>query len=291
MNNLISVCICTYKRPHLLKTLLKSLLNQQTDNVFVFDIIIVDNDNLRSAEAIVKNFQNQKKIDIVYSVEERKNIALARNKAVQIARGDLIAFIDDDEIPTRFWLLTLYKALLKFKADAVMGPVFPVYKVKPPKWVLRGNFHKRPTYKTGFFCDWTKGRTGNLLIKKSLFNNAGIYFNPKFGQGGEDQDLTRRMLEKGYKFIWCNEARIYEIIPPERWNLVYMLKKAFIRGKMSAQYPGPKIIKIIKSLIALIIYTLSLPFLIFIGYHTLISYMIKISDHLGRILAILKLVQ
>jgi len=176
----------------------------------------------------------------------------------------------------------------KYKADAVMGPVFPIYQVRPPKWVIEGKFFERPTYKTGPLKDWTKGRTGNLLIKKSLFDSTGIYFDSKFGKGGEDQDLTRRMMERGFIFIWCNEAVAHEIIPLDRWRLRNMIRKAFIRGKMSAQYPGSKFIMASKSIIAASAYSLSLPFLLLLGYAIFIDYLVKISDHSGRIMAIIQ---
>ena len=49
----ISVCVCTYKRPHLLKRLLKELLRQDTGGLFSYSIVVADNDEARSAEATV----------------------------------------------------------------------------------------------------------------------------------------------------------------------------------------------------------------------------------------------
>jgi succinoglycan biosynthesis protein ExoM len=287
----ISICICTYKRPNLIKDLLGSLYKQATENLFTFEIVVIDNDKLRTAERVVYNFKKEVNIDLIYDVEERQSIPLARNKAIEKAKGELIAFIDDDEIPRENWLLDLFKAMEIYKADAVLGPVFPLYQIKPPVWVIKGKFFQRPIYRTGTKIVWTMGRTGNLLIKKSLFELTGIYFDPKFSQGGEDQDLARRMLESGYRFVWCNEARAYEIIPPERWNLKYMFRKALIRGKMSALFPGSKLFAVIKSIIAIIVYCLSLPFLLFIGYHFFVEYLVKIGDHLGRTMAILDLIK
>jgi len=283
----ISVCICTYKRSHFLSPLIKSVDSQATEDLFTFDIIVVDNDWQRTAQKIVSLCKRECKTKITYAVEERQNISLARNKAIQYAKGDLIAFIDDDEIPDKFWLVTLYKAMGKYKADAVMGPVLPTYQVRPPKWVIEGKFFERPTYKTGPLKNWTKGRTGNLLIKKSLFDSTGIGFDSKFGKGGEDQDLTRRMMERGFIFIWCNEAIAHEIIPPAKWHIKNMIRKAFIRGKMSAQYPGSKFIMASKSISAISAYALSLPFLLILDYQLFIEYLVKIGDHSGRIIAII----
>ena len=107
----ICVCICTYKRPELLKRLLSKLEEQETEGLFDYSILIVDNDSSGSARQIVKSYARQSKISINYYVEPDQSIALARNKAVANAKGEFVAFIDDDEAPTRRWLLNLFKPM------------------------------------------------------------------------------------------------------------------------------------------------------------------------------------
>src|SRR5580700_7943958 len=97
----IAICICTYKRPVLLKRLLDDLGGQDTGGLFTYSIVVVDNDHLRSAEPVVSVFAAASAIPIRYCEEPRQNIALARNKAVENATGDFVAFIDDDEFPMK----------------------------------------------------------------------------------------------------------------------------------------------------------------------------------------------
>ena len=106
----ISVCVCTYKRAQFLKRLLEALSGQDTSGLFTYSIVVADNDHLRSAEAVVSDFATASTLPISYCVEPRQNIALARNKAIENAAGDFVAFIDDDEFPTARWLLTLFNA-------------------------------------------------------------------------------------------------------------------------------------------------------------------------------------
>ena len=47
----ISVCVCTYKRPLMLKRLLAELDRQQTGGLFTYSIVVADNDQARSAQA------------------------------------------------------------------------------------------------------------------------------------------------------------------------------------------------------------------------------------------------
>src|SRR5690349_10462023 len=104
----ISVCVCTYKRPYYLAFLLTRLAAQDTGGVFTYSIVVIDNDHTRSAEPVVAAFAHESRIDITYLVEPRQNIALARNMAVHNARGEFLAFIDDDEFPSQEWLRTLF---------------------------------------------------------------------------------------------------------------------------------------------------------------------------------------
>jgi succinoglycan biosynthesis protein ExoM len=165
----ISVCICTYRRPELLKRLLQKLEEQETDELFTFSIVVADNDAASSAEAIVAEFLATATIAVKYCVQPQQNISLTRNQAIENGTGDYIAFIDDDEFPIKRWLVTLFRALNEYKVDGVLGPVKRWFDETPPKWVIDGNFYERATYATGLVIDWRKGRTGNVLLKMELF--------------------------------------------------------------------------------------------------------------------------
>jgi succinoglycan biosynthesis protein ExoM len=283
--NHICVCVCTYKRPHLLKRLLEKLGNQDTNGEFTYSIVIADNDHLKSAEAVVQEFAANSAVHIKYCVEPRQNIALARNKAIENADGDYVAFLDDDEFPTKQWLLTLYRACREYDVDGVLGPVKPHFDVEPPRWVIEGKFYERPTYPTGFVIDWRKGRTGNVLLRKRVFRADVEPFRQEF-LTGEDQDFFRRMIEAGYSFIWCNEAVAYEVVPPLRWKRTFMLRRALLRGAISLVHPTTKVTEIVKSLIAVAVYVLLAPFTFLAGQHLFIKILIKLFDHIGRLLAV-----
>src|SRR6202022_4183548 len=95
----IAVCICTYKRPDYLKRLLKELIGQETGGLFTYSIVVVDNDRSESARAVVSDMAASSPIPVKYCMEPRQNIALARNRAIENAQGDFVAFIDDDDFP------------------------------------------------------------------------------------------------------------------------------------------------------------------------------------------------
>lgn len=281
----ITVCICTYKRPEFLKRLLNELKTQDTAELFTYSIMVVDNDCLESAKPEVMAFQTAPSVPIRYDVEPKQNIALARNRAVAGASGDYVVFIDDDEFPVRNWLLTLFRACCDYAVDGVLGPVKRHFDIQPPQWVLKGDFYDRATYPTGLVIDWRKGRTGNTLLKTDVLRGENQPFRPEFRQG-EDQDFFQRMIDKGYRFIWCDEAVAYEVVPPIRWKRSFMLRRALLRGAMEPKTAGFGPRAIFKSLVAVPLYTAFLPVAAVIGHHRFMAVLIRLFDHLGKLLAV-----
>jgi succinoglycan biosynthesis protein ExoM len=282
----ISVCVCTYKRPELLKRLLGGLEKQETGGLFTLSVVVVDNDREQSAETVVSEFADSSIVPVIYRVESRQNIALARNKAVENAEGDYVAFIDDDEFLTStFWLLTMFNAIQTSGADGAVGSVRPHFEEGTPRWVVEGRFYDRPTYKTGMVIDWRKGRTNNTLLKKEAVLSAGEPFRPEF-RTGEDQDLFRRLIEKGRVFIWCDGDMVYETVPPVRWSRTFMLRRALLRGQTSLRHPTFGAREVISSLIAVPAYTVALPFALAWGQGRFMLLLVKLCDHLGRLLAL-----
>ena len=87
MKPLIAICIATYHRPEQLTKTLKSL-PQYFPEPYEGEIRVVDNDENRSAEQVVRAFAAQSRIPTHYRVEPEQNIALARNRAIDMGEAD-----------------------------------------------------------------------------------------------------------------------------------------------------------------------------------------------------------
>lgn len=282
----ISVCVCTYQRPEMLANLLAHLGNQETGQLFSYSIVVSDNDHNQSGKHVVDRFRQTSGVGTEYSVEPTRNIALARNKALENATGSLIAWIDDDEFPGDRWLLNLYRALRQYQADGVLGPVRPSFEKDPPEWVIRGRFYEKGRHETGAVLKWQDTRTSNVLIRRAIITSRGDMFDPRFGRGGEDVDFFTRMIRKNHVFVWCNEAPVLETIPPERCRRLFMLKRALLRGRGSLQYSSFGWGYVLKSVLAVPGYALILPLAFLVGHHHFMDVLIRLSEHLGRLLAL-----
>lgn len=121
-----SVCIATFKRPELLRKLIKTLFEQEKIADIILEIIIVDNDVEKSAKEIVAEFSDTSSITISYYEQPIQNISLTRNISFDKSSGQYLAVIDDDETADKYWIRNLIDTVIRFNADAVFGYVIPV---------------------------------------------------------------------------------------------------------------------------------------------------------------------
>jgi glycosyltransferase involved in cell wall biosynthesis len=102
----ISFCIATYKRQELLA---KTLVSIQQQLVTDFEVIISDNDPEQSSKFIVENMQDQR---FHYSYNQ-ENLGMVKNfnQALQLARGEFVVMISDDDPPFNEDMLSILRAL------------------------------------------------------------------------------------------------------------------------------------------------------------------------------------
>ncbi len=227
---LISCCINTHKRPALLKKLLQSLDNQLLDPNWELEIIIVDNDTLEEGRPVVDEMVKTSTLNIKYYTQPIKNISITRNKGVEMAKGDLIMFIDDDGYADNRWIFEMANCLKKYNADGVFGTVYPYFDKGVPELFIKGKFFDRLIQNTGEPSKYK--RTTNCLIKKDVLNTISGPFDPKDGlTGGEDANLFEKIQRNGAKLVFCKEGVVYDHVPFNRANIKWLTQRKFRTGK------------------------------------------------------------
>lgn len=83
----ISICVCSYKRPDMLRKLLGELQGLETRDRFTFSVVISDNDPDESARQVVEDVSSDCPVRIDYVTEPRRSISFARNAALAKATG------------------------------------------------------------------------------------------------------------------------------------------------------------------------------------------------------------
>ena len=117
----ISVCIATYRRPRGLARLLASLARQKLPADVRLEILVVDNGGDADRSAAGPDHPHP----LRWFVEPVRNIALARNRALDAAQGRWLAFLDDDEQAEEGWLAAFLEAQERDPVDGWFGPVLP----------------------------------------------------------------------------------------------------------------------------------------------------------------------
>ncbi len=292
MKDHISVCIPTFHRNQMLEFLLRNLALQITDGLFDFSVVVVDNDAAGTARETIMRLKGELCLDIIYGIEPERTIPAVRNHALRLAKGNYIGIIDDDEFPPHNWLLIMYCAIKTFNVDGALGPVHPFFEQQPPAWLLKGGFCERPVHRTGTLLHWSQTRTGNVLLKRAVFDKHNLCFDVKFKTGGSDQAFFRKAMQLGCRFVAVEEAPVYEIVPPERWTKCYYLKRALVNGYNSYRYTLSNkryfsmILMPMKSTAALMVYTVAAPFSACLGTHVLMKCLEGGCYYLSRLLAI-----
>ena len=289
--SVVSVCVATYKRPHQLARLLKSFNELHVPVGTIVEIIVTDNDQACTGRETVGAYRECSSFPVIYSVEPVKNISLARNRSVSLATGDFIAFVDDDEEVTPHWLDKLMQAGHNFGADVVFGPVIYQLPSHAPRWIRKGPFYAARRMATGTAVNG--GATGNAFVRASLLKSRKEPFNPCFGlTGSEDYDLFRRLSEEGAKFVWCNEALVWEHVGEERLSINYLIKKALRGGQLYAVINLPRlsfsrrlswfIYRIALLCLAIMGLLCSIPF----GRHCWVRWLQKVFSNAGQLSAL-----
>lgn len=231
----ISVCIATYQRTDRLQALLSDLAVQRLRPL---EVVVVDNDAEGSARAVVKAMRASRlPFPLLYDIQPRKNIALTRNRTVELAQGDWLAFIDDDERASPRWLERLAAAARRFDADGVLAPVLPVLPRSAKAWLHRGRFYDWPRLPTGTEVPPRLMRFGNVLLSARVLRTQSVLFDPLYGQtGGEDGDLLTRLAQDGARIVWCDEAAVREPVVASRMSLRWLLLRALRGGQDFARH-------------------------------------------------------
>jgi glycosyltransferase involved in cell wall biosynthesis len=205
-----SIIVPTFNRPFTLARCLQSLarLDYPRDR---FEVIVVDDGSKSPAESAVSSFCNQLNITLI--TQPHGGPAIARNNGAKHARGQLLAFTDDDCTPAADWLKTIAVRLNGPPGNMIGGRTFNVLLHNPYSTAsdlliryLYAYYNANPD-RARFFT------SNNLALPKDSFHRIGG-FNMLFRRaGGEDREFCERWLRLGFRMAYAPEVLIYHAHP------------------------------------------------------------------------------
>ena len=176
------------------------------------EIIVIDQSDARDEQ--LDAIAAEHKRVVVHRLSPSRGVSAARNEGIRTARYDVIAFMDDDVLPTTTWLATLVSTLVE-----AGGRTLVTGQVRSGKPEARGGF--APSLNPEAQPAVYEGRsaanilwTNNMAMFRSVVDEIG-FFDERLGPGrkrfpaGEDNEFCFRALEAGYRIVYQPEAIVY----------------------------------------------------------------------------------
>jgi succinoglycan biosynthesis protein ExoM len=221
----VSICAVTFRRPRGLARLLDSLAALKLPDGVTAETVIVDNDPQGSAYREPERAGTAGALSLHWHHEPRGDIARARNRCIDQSRGRWLALVDDDEVVHPHWLLAYWEIAARCEADGFFGPVLPRLEVERESWLDLPTFYARRRWPSGTELGLEGPCTANAFLRRELMQR--VRFDPAFGRTlGEDTDCFLRARDGGARFVWCDEAIVTEIVPPERHRPGWLCHRA-----------------------------------------------------------------
>jgi glucosyl-dolichyl phosphate glucuronosyltransferase len=230
----VSVVICAYTEDRL-DQLIKAIGSIQEQTWAALEVIVVIDYNPR----LFARLQQAVSEIAILENREKKGLSGARNTGIAVAKGDMVAFLDDDAIAAPDWL----ELLIKQCGEYVLGvgsSVKPIWESKKPAW-----------FPDEFY--WTVGCSylglpetikpirnpmgGAMCVRREIFAEVG---NFRYGLGRletlplgcEETELCIRARQRWTEsnFIYEPRATIYHHIPSHRASFKYFCSRCFSEG-------------------------------------------------------------
>ena len=212
------------------------------------EIIIVDNGSTDRSEQICIDIAGQfPRHQWRYFNDGMPGLLTGRHRGAKEARGEILAYLDDDILLAPTWLESLKEAFHDRKVALVGGPSTPVFEIEPPSW-LEGFWTE---VEGGRQCAWlsliecgSATRPAdplyvwglNYSIRKKTFEECGGFHPdcvPKAlqrYQGDGETGLSFKIKDLGLRCLYHPGVALKHVIPASRLTTAYFEQRAFYQG-------------------------------------------------------------
>lgn len=237
----ITVILCTYNRSETLWKALASVASQELPDSVTWEVLIVDNNSSDQTRDVVEQFCREHPNRFRYLFEARSGKSHALNAGIKEARGNIVAFMDDDVIVAPRWLSSLTVSLLDGRCAGAGGRIFPLWNSTAPKWlplVDRLCFGPLVMFDLGSESGSLREPPigTNMAFRKEMFDQYGAFrrdLGPRPGSEirGEDSEFGSRLLRAGEQLRYEPSAVVYHPVLPGRIRKEYFLDWWFDKAR------------------------------------------------------------
>lgn len=208
----VSVLVPVYNTEKTLIKCMDSILNQTIiDDI---EIVIVNDGSTDNSESIINDYLN-KQDNISYFKQHNQGLGATRNKGLELAKGEYIAFLDSDDWVEQDYYEKLLNKAQSEESDLVISSYIVEIPNKQRQDLVTHNYNNKIEYLDALIKGKVAGFSWNKLYKKSLIKNNNLVF-PIRGQleNVEDQYFSTRCIALSNKVSFMNESNVHYIINP-----------------------------------------------------------------------------
>jgi glucosyl-dolichyl phosphate glucuronosyltransferase len=245
----ITVILCTYNRCGALEKALRSLAASTLPESIQWEVLVVDNNSRDQTCDVVEDFSRRYPGRFRYLLERQQGKSYALNTGIREARGDVLAFMDDDVTVESTWLHNLTATVCTGQWAGAGGRIVPQWPCEPPSWLPEKEWYGMAPLvmfdlgkEAGPLTDPPFGT--NMAFHRRVFEKYGV-FRSDLGPGpsgkirnNEDTEFGRRLLEAGERLRYEPAAIVHHSVPRNRLRRGYFLTWWFNKGRADIRETG-----------------------------------------------------
>lgn len=233
----ISVIFASRNRAALLTQTLDSFTKLQVVG-FDWEILAVDNGSTDSTGQVLQRYASRLPLRPIEEPQPGKNRAL--NRALPLARGELLVFTDDDVVPHVDWLSALVRATQRWPDDTIFGGrIVALFPPETPDWL------RTHQYAGAAYAEFTPDDPEGPILRAPFGANYAVRaralatqrfssdLGPKVGSyavGGETE-LLMRLMRLGHRVIYVPDAEVGHVVRDEQLQMPWIFRRAHGQGR------------------------------------------------------------
>ena len=246
----ITAIVCTYNRCQSLLQTLESIAGSILPESVEWEVLVVDNNSKDQTREVAESFCQRYPGRFRYVFESQQGHTRARNRGVREARGDILAFTDDDVIVEPTWLENLTNPLKNGQWSGAGGRIL-LADFQKPSWLAINGSHSLAASLAGFDLgdqplSLDRSPFGaSMAFKKSVFEKFGG-FRTDLGRlgtnliGNDDTEFCTRIMGGGEKILYVPSAVVYHAVGESRLTKDYFLTYHFDYGRALIREKGDR---------------------------------------------------
>lgn len=230
----ITIVLCTHNRCQSLAKALESVASSIVSDSIKWNILVVDNNSNDRTRSVVEDYCHRFPERFQYQFESRQGKSFALNAGILEAKGDILAFMDDDVQVDTHWLNNLAGVFLNENWAGAGGRILPEADFVPLAWMETGaRYALAPLaiFDRGLVAGEIKEAPygTNMAFRREMFLKHGLFrteLGPLPGSDirhNEDSEFGSRLLAAGEHFWYEPSALVYHAVPEQRRQKEYFL--------------------------------------------------------------------